>query len=898
MYAYNSGCVLRDTVQVTVTNNNGLTANAGADAGFCVGDSVQLSGSSSDAAATFAWQPSLIGMSLASSTTAAPFVKPNISTDYVLEATVGNCKSYDTVHVEVRQKPQTYLPFDDMSFGYPRFHLCDGATQVVNMGLAANTYNLLTPDVVTDWNNNNTLTISDDGWLKVVTTSPNGCTARDSTAVVYAQNQPPPPIVSNIPTSRSVCAGDTVQYEVLLTTTGSYAPNDFQFSWYGGWQVDSLDGLGFRDIAFYDLAEYDVFLYSWGNFSSAYYAELLIRNVQTSGLKYRAYINDFCSERNYTNVMTVYIGPKISQQPTGKVLCTGVTDSISVNSSAINANYQWQVKQNGNWQNVTPTAGVISPNGRWLRFYNAQAGLDSLYRCMVTGCTENTTVASDSAVVRVAISPVLLSQTPTIDVCEGTNAFLTFETNDGPFQYQWYQNNTALTFNTSQYTGYNNDTLFFSPLSTSQNIYTYKCRIYNTQCAVQIYTDTVRLQVQSVPNVTWFATPQTACISATGYQLGNGSPDGGTYSGPFVTGSLFDANAAGLGSYTLTYTQNYTYPNNNLVCTDAASATFNVVALPIVALNAVDNVCIGSGNFPMTGGSPTGGTYYAAPPYLDAVQNGIFQANTLSSGSYTVGYSYTAANGCTAWDEEAIAVHNPPSVVWSVPDINVCADAAPITLPEGDPTGGTFTGNSISGNSFQPSLANIGLNEFFYIITDQFGCSGSAAATATVNALPIVSINCAPPLWGTDSIFVCNNYGPYSLDDMGQPTGGIYTGNGVSGNIYDPYGLYDLQTVTYTYTDALTACQASAVCVYDLELCFGTTDAPFANTTVTNSDGLIRIETTENLQAILSNALGQQLHYQALSSTTTLQTPTLPSGIYFVTLSHNGHIKTFKVAVF
>lgn len=896
MYAYYQGCVLRDTVHVNVTNYNGLTANAGPDAGFCVGDSIQLSGSSNDPAATLSWQPN-IGIS--SITAANPFAKPNTSTDYVLEATVGNCKAYDTVRVEVRQKPNIYLPVDDLSFGYPRFHLCAGSTEPVNMGSPDYTYTLISDTPASGWNNNNALTIDNSGLLTVQATAPNGCTARDSTFVVYAQNQPPPPIVSNIPASRSVCEGDTVKVSAFLTTSVAYDPYDFQFSWYGGWQVDSLDGQGWRDIEFYDVGLYDEFLYSWGQFNSAYYADLLIRNVQTSGLKYRAYINDFCSDRAYTNVMTVYVGPKISQQPpVSKVICTGLTDSISVNSTALNAAYQWQVRQNGVWSNVVTTPGVIVPNGRWLRFYNVQAGLDSLYRCLVTGCTENSTVASDSAVVRVGISPQVLSQTPTHEVCENTNSFLTFHTNDGPFQYQWYQNNTALTFNTAQYSGYNNDTLFFPTMSTSQNIYTYKCRIYNTQCAVEAWTDTVRFQVQPAPNVTWPVGAQTVCVSETAVPLTGGNPTGGVYYGPFVTGTQFNAAAAGVGAYTMTYTKVYSYPNTAFFCVDSAQVPFNVVPLPVVALSFSEpDFCLGDDDFPLTGGSPSGGSYYGAPPFPQAVQNNIFQLESLASGAYTIGYSYTDANGCAASDEDVLTVHNLPEVNWDFAAFDACADDLPVTLNEGMPAGGVYTGAGLTGYVFDPADAGEGAHPLLYTVTDQFGCSAAAGNTATVYPLPEAQ-------WSAGNYTYCvDDDDQYVLSWLFNCSGTpLFAGEGVQdlggGQFFVPSSVGSIGNVEVTATcTSGDGCEVTLSKSFTIETCVGTSSPAFSSTSVTAANGLITVETGQSAQVSVFNGLGQQVHAEEISGSATLRTGVLPAGVYFVQVRIGGVLKGFRVVV-
>jgi len=67
------------------------------------------------------------------------------------------------------------------------------------------------------------------------------------------------------------------------------------------------------------------------------------------------------------------------------------------------------------------------------------------------------------------------------------------------------------------------------------------------------YTVENYISVFEIPDVTQevFA---NACIFWDPYELIGGSPEGGTYSGPGVTDNMFDAEVAGLGTHTITYT--------------------------------------------------------------------------------------------------------------------------------------------------------------------------------------------------------------------------------------------------------------------------------------------------------------------------------------------------------
>ncbi len=92
LLAQDGHCFARDTVKVNVTQ---IAANAGSDRGICPGDSVQLNGS---AMGSFFWETKA---GLNNTNILNPFVRPNISTYYVLTSIAGSCIKHDTVDVIV-----------------------------------------------------------------------------------------------------------------------------------------------------------------------------------------------------------------------------------------------------------------------------------------------------------------------------------------------------------------------------------------------------------------------------------------------------------------------------------------------------------------------------------------------------------------------------------------------------------------------------------------------------------------------------------------------------------------------------------------------------------------------------------------------------------------------------
>jgi len=96
--------------------------------------------------------------------------------------------------------------------------------------------------------------------------------------------------------------------------------------------------------------------------------------------------------------------------------------------------------------------------------------------------------------------------------------------------------------------GQTTQTIHITPASTA----TYTVTVNDTVGGCS-KTDSITVKVDSLPTVSLTIAKDTPCVSMTTDAL-TGSPSGGTYSGTGVTGSNFNPNSAGVGSYTLQYT--------------------------------------------------------------------------------------------------------------------------------------------------------------------------------------------------------------------------------------------------------------------------------------------------------------------------------------------------------
>lgn len=299
-------------------------------------------------------------------------------------------------------------------------------------------------------------------------------------------------------------------------------------------------------------------------------------------------------------------------------------------------------------------------------------------------------------------------------------------------------------------------------------------------------TATQNITVTALPTVL-FGMLSTLCVTSSPFTLTTGSPVGGTYSGPGVTGNQFDPSVAGLGTHTL----NYTVSSGG--CSASATQTISVVTSQAITFPPLTAVCVDGASVMLNGATPAGGTY-SGP----GVTGTTFSPAAAGAGTHTITYTLSSG-GCTGSAAQSIAVNALPNVTLA-PFSNTCQNAAALTLSGGSPAGGTFSGPGVTGNQFDPVVAGLGTHTITYGYTDGNNCSASATETITVNALP-------NPTFGAIAN-TCVNGTPITLT-TGSPAGGTYSGPGVSAGQFDPV-VAGAGTHTLSYTVTANGCSANA----------------------------------------------------------------------------------------
>ncbi|MFD2565234.1 T9SS type A sorting domain-containing protein [Aquimarina rubra] len=354
----------------------------------------------------------------------------------------------------------------------------------------------------------------------------------------------------------------------------------------------------------------------------------------------------------------------------------------------------------------------------------------------------------------------------------------------------------------------NGMTYSFDPTTAGTGVHTITYSFTNANGCINIASDDI--EVFDLPTVTFTALADL-CIDA-GIQngLGGGSPTGGVYSGTGVTDDgngmtySFDPTTAGAGVHTITYS--FTNANG---CTNTASDDIEVFDLPTVTFTAPANLCIDAGvQNGLGGGTPTGGVYSGTGVTDDG--NGMtysFDPTTAGAGVHTITYSFNNANGCTDTASDDIEVFDLPTVTFTAP-VDLCIDAGIQNgLGGGTPTGGVYSGTGITddGNgmtySFDPTTAGAGVHIITYSFTNTNGCANTASDTIEVFDLPTVTFTALADL--------CIDAGIQNGLGGGTPTGGVYSGTGVTddGNgmtySFDPTTSgAGVHTITYSFTNA------------------------------------------------------------------------------------------------
>lgn len=324
------------------------------------------------------------------------------------------------------------------------------------------------------------------------------------------------------------------------------------------------------------------------------------------------------------------------------------------------------------------------------------------------------------------------------------------------------------------------------------------------------------------------------------------SQDVTVYSVP-VANAGSDANVNYLATYNLTGsatggTNNYSYvwaPADSIngsanVQNPTTNAILNTTVFTLSVTDAVSG-CMDDTIVTLT---PTGGPLNATAIALDdslcmgdnttlsSLPSGGTGTFTYAWSSMPVGFTSTASNPTvnpsvtttytvavtsgaqTVNSSVVVEVSQVPTVYFNGLLPSYC-ESAPSQILVGTPAGGTFVGNGMNGNIFDPSIAGAGSHSISYTFTNSFGCSSDSAEVTMINASPVAMIT-APDsvLYGTDTVLIASVVGGTSTYTYEWSPASAIMGNATAINC-TTQNITTLIDFSLVITDDATSCTDS-----------------------------------------------------------------------------------------
>jgi hypothetical protein len=395
--------------------------------------------------------------------------------------------------------------------------------------------------------NTNTFSASSAGYYNIINTNAAGCSDSASIGITVVENALP--IITGSATPTIVCSGTTTILQGSggnsYTWTGG-AVNNVAFAPLasGTYTVTGTDINGCTNTATQSitvnslptitasatpatLCAGETSILQGAGGSSYTWTGGALDNITFTPLASGTYTVTGTDINGCTNTATQSITvnsiPTITASATPATLCAG---EASILQGAGGSSYTW--------------TGGAADN---VSFTPLASGTYTVTGTDINGCTNTATQS-----ITVNSLPTITASATPATLCAGETSILQ---GAGGSSYTW--------------TGGAVDNISFTP-STS-GTYT----VTGTDINGCSNTATQSITVNSLPSVSMSPFISSVCDNTAAFALTGGSPTGGTYSGSFVSGGIFDPIAAGSGVYIITYTL-----TDSNTCSNSDTASINV----------------------------------------------------------------------------------------------------------------------------------------------------------------------------------------------------------------------------------------------------------------------------------------------------------------------------------
>ncbi|MDD3875212.1 MAG: PKD domain-containing protein [Bacteroidales bacterium] len=303
-------------------------------------------------------------------------------------------------------------------------------------------------------------------------------------------------------------------------------------------------------------------------------------------------------------------------------------------------------------------------------------------------------------------------------------------------------------------------------------------------------TETVQNSVQVIvqqPAVLQINNLPSSVCSNSGTIALSGNPAGGTFSGPGMSGNIFNPATAGAGQHTITYSY-----NTSVGCNSTTTKVINVLPAPNANAGTDQIICAGqSANL----------TAFGGVSYVWSNNNQTQNINVTPNVNTTYVVSVTGANGCSATDNVVVTV-NPLPIANAGNNVYICIGNSTQLNASG---GSSFVWSPATGlsntNTPNPLATPNATTTYTVLLTDGNGCTSTSSVVVTVNSLP-------PANAGIDQS-ICVGYSAI----LNASGGTSYTWSPATGlnntNTFSPTANPSITTTyTVTATDA-SGCSAT-----------------------------------------------------------------------------------------
>lgn len=461
-----------------------------------------------------------------------------------------------------------------------------------------------------------------------------------------------------------------------------------------------------------------------------------------------------------TATKTITVNPlPVLTNATTKSICAGTAVGLALTATPAST-FSWVATSNPNVTGESTTNQTSSTINNTLNTTQTTAQT-VIYSVTPTsgGC------AGTPQTITITVNPKpAMTSANTTSICSGQTLAFALTANQ-PSTFTWAASSSATVTgeSTTPQSGSTINNTLSTASATAQTV-TYSAIPTSTTGSCVGASQSITVTVNINPTVTASSVPSSGAVcNGSTVVLNGGGAATYSWSGGATNGVAYTPVA---GTYTVTGTD----ANG---CTNTATQTITINALPAVTASAGSTVCAGS-SVTLNGGGAV--TYSWTGGITDGV---AFTAS--STQTYTV--TGTDANGCSNTATALVTVNTLPNV--SVNGTTAVCTGDATTLSGSGASTYSWTGGITDGVAFTPS----GTQTYTVTGTDANGCSNTAIATVTVNSLPAVTANANSTVCSGSSVTL-NGGGAANYSWTGGITDGV------------AFTATSTQTYTVTGTDA------------------------------------------------------------------------------------------------